>query len=61
MGKEEIKSILLNFIFYKAHLKIEGFVVKLFFYRTSQIFGNVYSLTLEQIVSLNFSLPKEVC
>lgn len=45
-----IKSTLLNFIFYKVYLKIEDFVVKLFFYTASLILGNVYSLTSEQIV-----------
>lgn len=35
-GKREIKSILLHFIFYKAYLKIEGFVVKLFLIEQSK-------------------------
>lgn len=56
-----MKSTLLNFIFYKVYLKIDDFVVKLFFYTTSQILGNVYSLTSEQIMSLSFCLPREVC
>lgn len=48
-----IKSTLLNFIFYKVYLKIEDFVVKLFFYTAGLILGNVYSLTSEQIVLLS--------